>query len=126
MSTTPTCPAVGALYRVGDDCQTNGRGLKYLPELDVVDVGYRFHPEYWGQGFATEACAASLEFGFGTLGLHEIVAFVLPNNGASIRVLEKVDMQPDGDVIYDGLLALRFHKRVPRICEPADARESPS
>lgn len=101
-------------------------GLKYLPELDAVDVGYRFQPEYWGQGFATEACAASLDFGFDTLRLDEILGFVLPKNVASIRVLEKVGMQRDGEVIYDGLLALRFVKRVPRVCEPADAREPPS
>ncbi|PAY16154.1 GNAT family N-acetyltransferase [Rhodopirellula sp. SM50] len=101
-------------------------GLKYLPELDAVDVGYRFQPEYWGCGFATEACSASLAFGFETLLLDEIVGFVLPKNVRSIRVLEKVGMQPDGELMYDGLLALRFVKRVPRICEPADAREPPS
>jgi RimJ/RimL family protein N-acetyltransferase len=101
-------------------------GLKYLPELDVVDVGYRFQPEYWGQGFATEACASSLEFGFDTLGLDEIFGFVLPNNFASIRVLEKVGMESDGEVMYDGFVALRFVKRVPLDCEPADARDSPS
>lgn len=101
-------------------------GLKYLHEFDVTDVGYRFRPEFWGRGFATEACAASLEFGFGTLGLSEIVAFVLPENGASIRVLEKVGMHLDGEVMYDGLLALRFVKRVPRGCEPGDTHEPPS
>ncbi|WP_145385828.1 GNAT family N-acetyltransferase [Stieleria neptunia] len=101
-------------------------GLKYLPELDVVDVGYRFHPEYWGHGFATEACAACLDFGFDTLRLREIFGFVLPMNVASIRVLEKVGMQSDGEVMYDGLLALRFVKRVPGIREPADARDPPS
>ena len=29
-------------------------GLKYLDDLDTVDVGYRFLPEYWGQGLATD------------------------------------------------------------------------
>lgn len=96
-------------------------GLKYLSDLDAVDVGYRFLPEHWGQGFATEACAASLDFGFNTLHLDEILGFVLPKNVASIRVLEKVGMQRDGEVRYDGLLALRFVKRVPRTGGPADA-----
>lgn len=97
-------------------------GLKYLPEMDAVDLGYRFLPEYWGHGFATEACEACLVFGFDTLRLRESFGFVLPENVASIRVLEKVGMQPDGEVIYDGLLALRYIKRAPGICEPSDDR----
>ena len=83
-------------------------GLKYLPLLDAVDVGYRFLPEYWGRGLATEACRASLEFGFDTLQLERIVGLVLPENVASIRVLEKVGMQADGRVVDDGELVLRY------------------
>ena len=30
-------------------------GLKYFPETDEVDLGYRFRQEFWGQGFATES-----------------------------------------------------------------------
>ncbi len=47
-------------------------GLKYLPDLDAVDLGYRFLPEFWGQSIATEACRASLEFGFRELRLDQI------------------------------------------------------
>lgn len=83
-------------------------GLKLLPELDEVDVGYRFLPEYWGQGLATEACRASLAYGFDVLGLTRIIALVLPVNGASIRVLEKVGMRPEGTMEYDGQQALRY------------------
>ena len=85
-------------------------GLKYLPEFDVVDVGFRFLPHYWGRGLATEACAASLDFGFRTLGLDQIVAFVMPDNIASVRVLEKAGMQFDTEFVYDGELTLRFVK----------------
>ena len=86
-------------------------GLKYLDDLDVVDIGYRFFPEYWGQGFATEAAGASMEFGFDTLQLKEIVGFVLPGNAGSIRVLEKLGMHEEGELVEDGLRALRFVKR---------------
>lgn len=86
-------------------------GLKFLRDLDVVDVGFRFLPEYWGRGLATEACTASLEFGFSTLHLDQIFGLVLPDNAASIRVLEKVGMRLDGEFVYDGLLALRYVKR---------------
>lgn len=84
-------------------------GLKRLPELGgEVDIGYRFLPDYWGRGLATEACAACLAFGFDTLRLPRIIALVLPDNAASIRVLEKVGMRPDGVVQVDGLRALRY------------------
>ncbi len=85
-------------------------GLKYLPDLDVVDVGYRFQPEYWGHGFATEACIASLNFGFDTLRLEQIFGFVIPENAASIRVLEKAGMQSTGEFDYDGTRVLRYVK----------------
>lgn len=88
-------------------------GLKYLSDLDRVDIGYRFLPPYWGRGLATEACRASLEFGFATLKLKEIVGFVVPGNRASIRVLEKVGMQADGDFLYDDLYVLRYVLRAP-------------
>ena len=83
-------------------------GLKYLSDLDSVDVGYRFLPEYWGQGLATEACRASLRFGFDTLELETIIGLVLPENVASIRVLEKSGMTADGPLVIDDLDALRY------------------
>jgi len=83
-------------------------GLKYLDDLNVTDIGYRFLPEYWGQGLATEAGAASIRFGFDTLQLDTIMAYVLPENAASIRVIEKLGMQPDGQITYDGETALQY------------------
>ena len=86
-------------------------GLKYLPELDAVDIGYRFLPQYWGRGLATEACTASLEFGFDVLGLEEIIGLVVPANAASIRVLEKCRMRLDGEIETDGIQALKYVRR---------------
>lgn len=83
-------------------------GLKYLRELDTVDVGFRFLPEYWGQGFATEACTASITFGFEILKLKRIIGLVLAENIASIRVLEKCGMRRDGNISYEGQSVLRY------------------
>ena len=83
-------------------------GLKYLSDLDEVDIGYRFLPEFWGKGYATEACIASLQFGFHTLRLHRIIGLVLPQNAASIRVLEKVGLQFECEFDYDGYSVLRY------------------
>ena len=92
-------------------------GLKYLPDLDAVDVGYRLLPDYWGRGLATEACEASLNFGFAKLHLDQIIGLVHPENGASIRVLEKSGMQADGRFVYDGTPVLRYVKRPTDACD---------
>ena len=64
-------------------------GLKYLEELGEVDVAYRLMPTYWGQGLATEAALASVRYGFADLGLKRIIGLAMPENIASVRVLEK-------------------------------------
>jgi RimJ/RimL family protein N-acetyltransferase len=68
-------------------------GLKYLKELDEVDIAYRFMPTYWGQGLATEAARASVRYGFADLGLKRIIGLVMPENTASVRVLEKAGLR---------------------------------
>jgi RimJ/RimL family protein N-acetyltransferase len=55
-----------------------------------VEVGWTVAPERWGEGLATELGAASLEVAFGDLGLADVVAFTLPENAASRRVMEKL------------------------------------
>ncbi|MCX2720486.1 GNAT family N-acetyltransferase [Lentiprolixibacter aurantiacus] len=68
-------------------------GLSYLPEFDEIDLGYRFLPEFWGRGLATEASRAILKYGFEELKLNRIIAMALPDNEASIRVMQKAGMQ---------------------------------
>ncbi|HEY9178129.1 MAG TPA: GNAT family N-acetyltransferase [Flavipsychrobacter sp.] len=68
-------------------------GLKYLEDIDETDLGYRWKKQHWGKGYATEAGRACLQYGFETLGVEQIVAQVLKDNGASIRVLEKLGMK---------------------------------
>ncbi|MEM7102905.1 MAG: GNAT family N-acetyltransferase [Bacteroidota bacterium] len=68
-------------------------GVKYLPEFDEIDLGYRFLKEHWGKGIATEASKAILEYAFNDLNLNRIIAIAMLDNKASIRVIEKVGMQ---------------------------------
>ena len=67
-------------------------GLKYTPELDECDIGYRFMKKFWGCGYATEAAEACLELGFGKFGMKTIVGRAMPENGASVRILEKIGL----------------------------------
>ena len=77
-------------------------GLKYLEELGEVDVAYRLLPAYWGQGLATEAALASVRFGFAHLRLKQIIGLVMPENIASVRVLEKIGLRYVDTVTFWG------------------------
>ena len=61
-----------------------------------VEIGYTIARAYWGQGYATEAVQALIQFGFEKMELVRIEAVVLPENLASSRVLEKSGMQFEG------------------------------
>jgi len=67
-------------------------GLKYNEE-QMVDLGFRFFKKYWGNGFATEAAKACLDYGFSKLLLETIIGRALIENKASIKVLEKIGME---------------------------------
>jgi RimJ/RimL family protein N-acetyltransferase len=61
----------------------------------AVEVGWRLARSAWGHGYATEAGGAALEFGFGELGLAEIVAMTTVGNRRSRAVMERLGMSHD-------------------------------
>ena len=67
-----------------------------LTKFKSAEIYYSLLPQYWGQGYATEAVRGMLAFGFGPLRLHRIEAGVATENSSSIRVLEKVGMSREG------------------------------
>ena len=71
------------------------------PFTPCVEVGWRLDPAYWGHGYATEAAAAALAFGFNEVGLNEIVSFTVPHNIPSRRVMEKLGMTHDPGDDFD-------------------------
>lgn len=97
-----------AMVHRQDDRVIGFCGLKWLEDLREVDLGYRLLREYWGRGLATEACRATLRFGFEVIGLKRVIALVVPENLASIRVLEKCGMVREELFEYDGEVALRY------------------
>ena len=64
-----------------------------LIESNVVDLGYMLGTPDWGKGFATEISLALLEAAFCELRAERVISTVDVNNGASIRVLEKIGMR---------------------------------
>jgi ribosomal-protein-alanine N-acetyltransferase len=59
----------------------------------VGDINYVLAKSYWGKGYATEAVAAVLQFGFCELGLRRIEAQAFQDNIASIRVIAKLGLR---------------------------------
>ncbi|MEZ4947801.1 MAG: GNAT family N-acetyltransferase [Saprospiraceae bacterium] len=80
-------------------------GLKYRPERETIDLGYRFFKKYWGKGFATEASKACLQFGFEKLNLEKIIGTARIDNPASWKVLEKAGMIYDFEDDLEGFPA---------------------
>ncbi|WP_338749099.1 GNAT family N-acetyltransferase [Janibacter alittae] len=56
------------------------------------EIGWVFHPDVEGQGFANEAARAILEVGFGRYGMHRIVAQLDARNTASAALCERLGM----------------------------------
>ena len=78
-----------------------GEGEDFMVELDgrligkaglfrFPEIGFIFHPDHWGRGFATEALAAVLERAFAVHRLERVEADVDPDNAASLRLLARL------------------------------------
>lgn len=59
-------------------------GLKYTPETDEYDIGFRFHKKYWNQGYATEAALACIALGFEKYKMQELL--VAPEKTILVRL----------------------------------------
>lgn len=57
-----------------------------------TEVSYLLLPEWWGQGYATEAVQAILDHGLANLGLSRIIAETQTANAVSVRLLKRVGM----------------------------------
>ena len=72
----------------------------FLPEImPAVEVGWRFARQRWGNGYATEAARAALDFGLVTLRIPEIVSIYQAENRASDRIVEKLGMRFDRETL---------------------------
>ena len=65
------------------------------------EIGWRLREDAWGQGYAKEAAAASLDFAFGRLDAPEVVAITFIQNEASWGLMERLGMTRRPDLDYD-------------------------
>lgn len=79
---------------------------------DDIEIGWHFHPDAQGGGYATEAAAAVLALAHGA-GIRRVVAVTHPDNRASQAVAERIGMRPAGETAdyYDTTCALFVSER---------------
>ncbi len=66
-------------------------GLRpYREDKQILELGFHFRPQYWGQGLAYEAAQAVIAFAFETLAIKALFAGHHPENAASERLLGKL------------------------------------
>ncbi len=68
-------------------------GLLKRDYLDDLDIGFAFLPTFRGKGYATEAAAATIEWGREKLDMKRVLAFTDANNAASITLIKKLGME---------------------------------
>jgi RimJ/RimL family protein N-acetyltransferase len=93
---------------VGAGCIQHARRAAELPlDLDSLrsnplEIGWRLHPDYWGQGLASEAALRMANHAFSDLAAPELIAVRHPDNAASARVMERLGMRYRGSETWYG------------------------
>jgi ribosomal-protein-alanine N-acetyltransferase len=67
-----------------------------------IEVGYTLRADYFGQGYGTEMARGIVDVATRELGLSDLVAFTLPDNAASRRVMEKSGFAYERTLMHEG------------------------
>jgi len=82
--------------------------LQTVDGVDELEIGYRLHPDFWGQGLATEAARAVRDHGFRDLKLERVISLIHPDNQPSLRVAEKNRMKLEKQTTFKTFPTLVF------------------
>jgi len=98
-----------AVERRSDGALLGFCGLKIAddPQSPVegeYEIGWRLREDCWGQGYAKEAAAASLDFAFDRLGAERVVALTVEENAPSWGLMLRLGMVRRADLDYDTAL----------------------
>lgn len=76
-------------------CQT-------IDEEQRTELGYRLHPDYWGQGIALEATSALADYAFNQMHVKELVSIIDPKNEPSVKLAKRLGMHLSKNTSYKG------------------------
>jgi RimJ/RimL family protein N-acetyltransferase len=74
--------------------------LEDWPGPDRWEVGWELDRRVWGRGLATEGGREAVHFGFEVVGLRRIISVTRTDHLASRRVMEKIGLLPQGEVVF--------------------------
>ncbi len=97
--------------QTGEMVGRGGLQHTYVAGVQGIEAGWAIVPERWGQGLATELAMTCIEVAFNDLDLPEVVAFALPDNIGSRRVMEKSGFSYVRPVIHVGLPHVLYRRR---------------
>lgn len=83
-------------------------GLELLAGSNEIEAGYILSREYWGRGFGTEILKGLIKYGFSQLQCEKIIAISVPENLASIKVMEKCGMHYVCQYVCYGLMHSKY------------------
>jgi ribosomal-protein-alanine N-acetyltransferase len=81
--------------------------------INFYEIGYRFKPEYWNKGFATETAKAALDYTFNVLKADTAYGMTHNENLASKRVLEKTGFVKTAEYVEDRIPCFFFENKNP-------------
>jgi [ribosomal protein S5]-alanine N-acetyltransferase len=104
-------------------------GLRHyeIEGVDEIELLYALAPPCWGRGYATEIGRALLDLGFAWLAATSVIAYTMPHNRRSRRVLEKLGFSYERDFIHGDEPHVLYRRRRPADCEgpPTAPQDSP-
>jgi [ribosomal protein S5]-alanine N-acetyltransferase len=106
-------------------------GVGFWREAPDPEIGWWLARRYWGRGLATEAAQTALRDAFERVRLERIISVAMPENTASIRIMQKLGLEFDCEFENEGVRLVRYaigrsqyFSRVDTLTRPAPADES--
>jgi RimJ/RimL family protein N-acetyltransferase len=101
-SEEPNIP--GSRFQLAVCLKASGRligdiGLRFLSDGLQMEIGYTIHPEYQGNGYASEALSTIFDYLFIELGKHRVTASIDPGNYKSINLCKRLRMRKEAHFI---------------------------